>query len=258
MDKSLLPIGVFDSGVGGISVLRELMSVLPSEEFIYFGDSKNAPYGTKSHEEIFRLTERNVALLVDEGVKAVVIACNTATSVCIDDLREKYSDIPIVGIEPALKPAVMYKPNPTVLVMATPLTLKEEKFAGLCREYGDKATIIPLPCPKLVEFVESGNFEGEEIEGYLSEKLASVNAANVDCVVLGCTHFPFVKATVKKLFADAEIFDGGYGTAKQLKRCLEDAGTLNTENYFGKITVLNSLENRNISALIRRLLNQKF
>lgn len=258
MDKSLLPIGVFDSGVGGISVLKELMRVLPSERFVYFGDSKNAPYGTKSHEEIFRLTEKNIEFLVGEGVKAVVIACNTATSVCIDDLRKNYTDIPIVGIEPALKPAVMHKPNPTVLVMATPLTLKEEKFSNLCKSYSDKANIIPLPCPELVEFVESGIFEGEEIESLLSEKINSVNAGRIDCVVLGCTHFPFVKAVVKKLLTDAEIFDGGYGTAKQLKRCLEEAGTLNTEECVGKFTVMNSLKQKNFSELVYRLLNQKF
>ncbi len=256
MDKSILPIGVFDSGVGGISVLKELVKVLPEEHFIYFCDSANAPYGTKSHEKIFELTEKNIEYLIKKGVKAIVVACNTATSVCIDDLRRKYSDIPVVGIEPALKPAVKSRINPTVLVMATPLTLRERKFAKLCESYSEEANIIPLPCPGLVELIEQGCLDGEKVEEFLAETFKRIDGVKIDSVVLGCTHYPFVKNTVKKLLKNVEFFDGGLGTAKQLKRCLEKQNTLNTESHEGKVEFENSLHSKKIIELSYRLLNE--
>lgn len=256
MEKNVLPVGVFDSGVGGISVLKELVKVLPNENFVYFGDSENAPYGTKSHEKIFEITEKNIEYLLKKGVKAIVIACNTATSVCIDDLRCKYPDIPIVGIEPALKPAVMCKANPRVLVMATPLTLREEKFANLCKSYESLANIVPLPCPELVKLIESGHINDEKTEKYLADTFSHLDSDDIDCVVLGCTHFPFVKDTVKKLLDGAQIFDGGFGTAKQLKRCMEKAGILNAGTACGNIEIENSLGTEEIIKFSHRLLSE--
>ena len=125
------PIGVLDSGLGGISVLRELVKLMPGEDFIYYGDSANAPYGTRTPEEVIDLTKKDVEFLLERGAKAIVVACNTATSAGIQILRERYTDIPVIGIEPALKPAVLSKQNPKVLVMATPMTLREEKFHHL-------------------------------------------------------------------------------------------------------------------------------
>ena len=167
MQKQNLPIGVFDSGVGGVSVLRELVRIMPNENFIYIGDSKNAPYGTKSHEEIFVHAQNCADILINKGVKALVVACNTATSVCIEELRQKYTDLPVIGIEPALKPAVMSKDNPVVVVMATPLTLKEKKFADLCKKFEKKADIIPLPCPGLMELVEEGHTSDNVVREFL-------------------------------------------------------------------------------------------
>ena len=154
------PIGVFDSGVGGISVLRELVAQMPNENYIFFGDSKNAPYGTKTLEEVQQLTCADAEYLLSRGVKALVVACNTATSAAIRILREKYADMPVIGIEPALKPAVRAGGHPRVLVMATPMTLREEKFHALMQRFESDAEILRLPCPGLVEYVEQGVLEG--------------------------------------------------------------------------------------------------
>ena len=159
-NRNTAAIGVFDSGVGGISVLRELVAQMPNENYIFFGDSKNAPYGTKTLEEVQKLTCADAEYLLSRGVKALVVACNTATSAAIRILREKYADMPVIGIEPALKPAVHAGGHPRVLVMATPMTLREEKFHALMQRFESDAEILRLPCPGLVEYVEQGVLEG--------------------------------------------------------------------------------------------------
>lgn len=216
------PIGVFDSGMGGVSVLKELVKLMPNEDFIYVGDSENAPYGTKGPETVRKLTVDNIKYLISKGVKAAVIACNTATSVGAAAARGIF-DIPIIGIEPALKPAVSMKKEPFVAVMATPLTLKEEKFAHLMGQYIDKAQIYKIPCPKLVEFVENGILGGEELESSVREYFRPIKNKHIDAVVLGCTHYSFVKETIKKVVGNGvSIFDGGEGTAKELLRRLKE------------------------------------
>ena len=254
MDKSSLPIGIFDSGVGGISVLRELVKLMPNESFIYFGDSANAPYGTKTHGEISALTMANAQRLVLKGIKALVIACNTATSVCIEELRAQYTDIPVVGIEPALKPAVESEKNSRVLVMATPLTLSEKKFAKLLKSYESEAEIITLGCPGLMELIEAGEISGEVPESFLAECFSKAGVQKVDSVVLGCTHYPFVKNTIKKLLPGAQIFDGGAGTARQVRRCLERCSLLNTSAASGAVLFENSLDDTKILELSEKLL----
>ena len=171
MKKSEQPIAVFDSGVGGISVLREMVKIMPYEDFIYYGDSKHAPYGTKSLEEVRELTISHTRELMGQGAKAVAIACNTATSAAVRILRQMYPQLPLVGIEPALKPAVLFKPHPTVLVMATPMTIREEKFHRLLAKYEHQATIYPLPCPGLMEYVERGQADSPEVREFLRNLL---------------------------------------------------------------------------------------
>lgn len=245
MYNSESPIAVFDSGMGGISVLRELYKLMPNEDFIYFGDSQNAPYGTKSTEEIRELTTKNIEWLMNRGAKAVVIACNTATSAAAAYLREKYTDIPIIGLEPALKPAVLSKENPTVVVMATPLTLREEKFANLMSRFEDKAEIIKLPAPKIVNFVESDMTGTYEIAAYLEELFSPYDKSKIDCVVLGCTHFPFTAKDIKKVLGShVALFDGGEGSARQTQRLLEQRGMLCKRKGNGNISFENSDESR--------------
>ena len=157
------PIGVFDSGVGGISVLRELVKIMPEEHYLYLGDSLHAPYGTKDIEEVRTLTIQNVDRLLELGAKSIVIACNTATSAAVAVLRKMYPELPLVGIEPAIKPAVLAKENSRIVVMATPMTLRQEKFQTLMSRYDAMARIVPLPCPGLMEFVERGELESDAL-----------------------------------------------------------------------------------------------
>lgn len=241
MTDKRLPIAVFDSGMGGISVLKELVSVLPSENFIYFGDTANAPYGVKSAEQVRELTYSVYDHLKGEGIKAFVIACNTATSVAVASLRERYPDDIIIGVEPALKPAVKCCENPTVAVLATPLTLKEEKFAFLLEKFGAGANVIPFACPGLVEFVERGEIEGENLHAFLCELLSPLMQERLDAVVLGCTHYPFVKAEISAILGEGvQIFDGSLGTALNTRRRLEECGLLNPSLKKGSVTFIDS------------------
>ena len=241
MADSNSPIGVFDSGVGGISVLRELVRLMPGEDYIYFGDSIHAPYGTKKLEEVRELTIHNVELLLENGAKSIVVACNTATSAAVAVLRKMYPDVPLVGIEPAIKPAVMNKPDSNIIVMATPMTLREKKFHNLMQKFQDQAEIIPLPCPGLVEFVEAGQLDTPELRAYLASLLEPVLARGADAIVLGCTHFPFLRPLIQELAGpQVEILDGGHGTALQTRRRLEAEGLLR-ESTQGLVELYNSL-----------------
>ena len=172
MQKQDQPVAFFDSGLGGISVLRETVRLLPQENYLYYGDSLHAPYGVKSEAQIQALSLAAAEHLVSAGAKAIVVACNTATSAAIGLLRQTYPDIPVIGTEPALKPAVEKYPGGRILVMATPMTIRQEKFQALKRQFDDQAQIIGLPCEGLMEFVERGELRGSAVEAYLAEKLA--------------------------------------------------------------------------------------
>ena len=216
------PIGVFDSGVGGISVLRTMRALLPDERFIYYGDNLNAPYGTRPEEEIRALTDRSVEALLERGVKALVIACNTATSAAVNGLRERLT-LPIIGMEPALKPAALSTGGGAILVMATPATLRQRKFQDLMHTYGDRAEM--LPCPELVEFVERGEVDSPALDEYLSARFAPYPDA--DAVVLGCTHYVFARRAIQRIMPKALLFDGNEGTARRLQDVLRTEGLLN-------------------------------
>lgn len=251
------PIGFFDSGVGGLSVLREAVRLLPGENFIYFGDSKNAPYGIKDINEVKALTFNAVDFLIEKSVKALVVACNTATSAAIIDLREKYSRImPIVGIEPALKPAVEYKRKGKIIIMATPMTLSESKFSNLMNNYKSEAQIEPLPCPGLVELIETGVIEGDQLDKYLREKMNPFLDEGIAAVVLGCTHYPFIRKALSQVLTEkVPIIDGSRGTVKQLKRQLNEYNIINKKTKGGSIEINNSLNSDEIIKLSYKLLN---
>lgn len=249
------PIAVFDSGMGGVSVLRELMRLMPEENYLYYGDSANAPYGTRSVDEVRALTLSRIGALYDRGIKAAVIACNTATSAAVSLLRERFSDIPIIGMEPALKPAVLAHPQGRVLVLATPLTLHEEKFNTLLAQYAPMAEIIKVPCPRLVEFVERGDLTGKAVHDCLEQSLG-VYRGNADAAVLGCTHFPFLRRAISEVLGPGtEIFDGGEGTAHETMRQLELRGTRSDNRHVGVLTIENSREDAQEITLTRRLLH---
>lgn len=244
MEKKELPIGVFDSGLGGISVLKELMALMPEEHYLYFGDSANAPYGTRTTEEVKILTLNAAARLYERGVKALVVACNTATAAAITQVREEYPNLIVVGIEPALKMATDRFPKGHVGIMATQVTLREEKLEHLVGRFPD-ATVEKIPAPGLVELVEQGKNQSEETEILLREIL-NPYVGQLDAIVLGCTHYPFVRDTVQKILGEGvQVLDGGAGTARQTKRLLEERGllrsgegTLKMENSSGKRELL--------------------
>lgn len=250
------PIGVLDSGLGGISVLRELVKLMPGENFIYYGDSANAPYGTRTPEEVIDLTKKDVEFLLERGAKAIVVACNTATSVAIKELRAAYEEVlPVIGIEPALKPAVKAKEHSKVVVMATPMTLSQTKFNSMMHIYEDDANIIKMPCPGLVEYIESGVLEGPVLDAYLEKQFAPYDKAEIDAVVLGCTHYPLIREVIQKHLPGVFVYDGGFGTAKQTKRRLAERGLLSDRESGGKVEIFNSRNTEEILELSRRLLN---
>ena len=256
MDKSNKPIGFFDSGVGGLSVMKEALRIMPNENYIYLGDSINAPYGIKSVEEVKDLTFKAVEYLLDREVKGIAIACNTATSAAVKALRLEYPDLPLVGIEPALKPAVEIHKDGKILIMATSMTLKEEKFYKLMKKYEDVAEIVPLPCPGLVEFIEAGKLEGKEVEEYIEGKLGIYKNDKVSSIVLGCTHYPFIKSSIIKILGDeVVIIDGGLGTVKELKRRLKEKDLLNKGNGKGTIEIINTSNKQETIELSYELLN---
>lgn len=236
------PIGVFDSGVGGVSVLRACAALLPHEDFLFFGDSANAPYGEKTLDQVRALTLWRVGELADRGVKAVVVACNTATSAAIGLLRGRYPHLPVIGIEPAVKPAAQAGDSSQVIVMATPLTIHEEKYQKLAAAFCHEAGVISLPCKGLAELVESGHREGPVLDAYLQELFLPFRHCSVEYIVLGCTHYPFVADAIRKNFGrPVELIDGSQGTARQLRRQLARRGLLSARPGPGRVVFENSL-----------------
>ena len=251
-------IAVFDSGLGGISVLRELIRQMPCEQFLYFGDSANAPYGSRPTAEVRALTLEHIGELLPRGLKAVVVACNTATSAAIEELRHQYPDIVIVGIEPALKLAVEHCPTGRIIVMATEVTLREKKFSRLMTKYGASREILPLPCPELVRFVEKGLLDGPEVEDHLRTILPPDLCAGTGAIVLGCTHFPFLKPVLQRIAGpEVRFFDGSEGTSVQTRRLLSERGSLRSEGELS-VTLENSLGTKEILNLSARLLEYDY
>ena len=245
-------IGVFDSGVGGISVLRELIAQMPQEKFLYFGDSANAPYGVKTTEEVRALSLQAAAHLANRGLKALVVACNTATAASIRTLRQEYPGLVVVGIEPAVKPAAERFPGGRVGVMATEVTLREEKLHALLARY-PQTEFIPIPAPGVVELVEQGKSDSDEMVALLDGLLAP-HKGKLDGLVLGCTHYPFVKKAICRVLGEIPLFDGGEGTARYTKACLKEKNLLSPGP--GSVEIENSLGGHRILALSNALLKE--
>jgi len=228
-------IGFFDSGIGGLSVLKEALKLMPNENYIYYGDTDNAPYGIKTKEEVRELTFSAVEFLVKHEIKALVIACNTATSAAVRGLRQEY-DFPVIGMEPAIKPAVEKNngANKRVLTLATPLTLKEEKFQSLVSRFDTGHIVDMLPAPKLVEFAENFVFDGPEVEAYLREILPE-DIDKYGTLVLGCTHFPLFRDVLARIVPGIDIIDGNEGTVRHLHEVLKAANKLADSEEKGKI-----------------------
>ncbi|MCM1183767.1 MAG: glutamate racemase [Roseburia sp.] len=219
-------IGIFDSGIGGITLLHQAIALLPRESYIFYADTDHVPYGTKSKEEVIGYVDEVMRFMSDHDCKAVVIACNTATAAAAETMRRRYR-IPIIGIEPAVKPAVGESRGRRVLVVATPLTIRDERFRRLVARVDDAHLVDMLPLPRLVEFAENGEFESNAELAYLEEAFSPYDLDSYGELVLGCTHFNYFKDSFRRLLPpQVRLIDGSEGTIRQLARVLEERGEL--------------------------------
>lgn len=246
------PIGIFDSGVGGTSIWKEIHQLLPKEQTIYLADSKNAPYGDKSKDEIIALSIKNTEKLISLGCKMIVVACNTATTNAIQILREKYP-IPFVGIEPAIKPAALNSKNKKIGILATKGTLSSSLFSLTSEVYSKEIEVIEIVGTGLVEAIESGNKDTEETFLLLQKLLKPFIEAKIDCLVLGCSHYPYLITIIRKILPEnVIIIDSGEAAARQTKRLLVEHDLLASKNKMPPVFytnknphVLNELVNQN-------------
>lgn len=226
-------IGIFDSGVGGTSIWRQIYNLLPNEDTLYLADSKNAPYGYKSKEEIIALSQKNTEYLLNQNANIIVVACNTATTNAIKELRAKY-DVPFIGIEPAIKPAALNSITHKVGVLATQGTINSELFAKSTSNYTD-VDFIEQVGHKLVQLIESGHMESEEMTELLHLYLDPMIKANIDYLVLGCTHYPYLIPQIEKILpSNIKIIDSGEAVARQTKNIMQQNGLLSSSTTQGK------------------------
>jgi len=253
--KSDQPIGVFDSGLGGLSVVREIRRQLPHESIVYIADSAYCPYGGRTLTDII---ERSIAVttaLVEQGAKAVVVACNTASGAAIDLLRESFT-VPIVGLEPAVKPAANTTVVGRIAVLATPATLETERFHRLVDRHGGGVDMVKIPCPGFVELVETGEVTGPRALSIVRSVLAPAVKANVDRVVLGCTHYPFLRDAIAEVLGpDVQILDSGSAVARQVERVLVDKDLKRTRGE-GKLTLYTTGNPKAVQPVVQVLWNE--
>lgn len=217
------PIGVFDSGVGGLSVLREIRTLLPNETLLYVADSGHVPYGEKSPEFIRQRCALIAEHLLGQGAKALVLACNTATAAGVAELRERYGELPIIGMEPAVKPAAAATRSGVVGVLATTGTLKSAKFAALLDRFASDVRVITQPCPGLVECIEAGELESPATAELLQGFVRPLLEEGCDTLILGCTHYPFIKPLLRRLVPESvSLIDTGAAVARHLQRLLSE------------------------------------
>lgn len=231
---SQAPIGVFDSGVGGLSVLREIRARLPRESLLYVADSGHVPYGEKSAEFIRARSQHIAEFLLGQGAKALVLACNTATAAAVAELRERYPALPIVGMEPAVKPAAAATRSGAVGVLATTGTLKSAKFAALLDRFAADVRVITQPCPGLVEQIEAGELDSPRTRALLQGWVEPLLAEGCDTLILGCTHYPFIKPLLRELVpASVSLVDTGAAVARRLEQLLAERGLLAADGEGG-------------------------
>lgn len=229
-------IGVFDSGIGGLTLLQEIIQHLPYEQYCYYADTENVPYSTKTEEQIKDYVEKAVLFFIEKKVKIIVLACNTATNVCIEDLRSRYT-VPIIAIQPAVKVAVDYDTiqlnavRKKILVCATPITLRSARFQRLVDSLNAESMVERMALPALVKFAESEVFDNQAVE-YIQETLNQIDIQNFGSIVLGCTHFTYFEQIFNQIAPHLSIFDGNEGTARHLKNILNKLNLLETQNNF--------------------------
>lgn len=222
------PVGVFDSGVGGLSVLRAMRESMPEEPVIYFADQGHVPYGPRSMGQVRDFSEAITRFLLEQGAKLIVVACNTASAAALHFLRDKFPEVSFVGMEPAVKPAAEHTQSGLVGVLATPATFQGELYASVLERFANGVQVLQHTCPGLVGQIESGDLEGGKTRTILEEALRPMLGRGIDTVVLGCTHYPFVIPLIKELVgASVRVIDPAPAVAKQAKRVLEAGGMKN-------------------------------
>lgn len=235
-------IGVFDSGIGGLSILNELKTLIPNENYIYYADSANNPYGEKSIDELMEIVRKIVKYLKSEGCRIIVIACNTATTRCMKTLKDEFPELIFVGCVPAIKVASDYNFKNT-LVMATPATIESERIHQLIDDYvKDDHNIYLVPCFGLASAIEKE--DNVMINNILQNVLFDYKDKNIDSIVLGCTHYAFIKKEILKYLPGVSLLDGSVGVAKEVKRQLERHNLLNESDIQGQVIILNSKDSK--------------
>lgn len=251
-----MTIGIFDSGMGGLTVLSEAIRRIPTEDYYYVADTLHVPYGTKSQQDVRNFVIEAVSDMMNHDIDALVIACNTGTSIAVEQLREMYPSIPIIGMEPAVKPAVEMNASTgrRVLVFATPLTLSMPKYYALVSRVDDNRIVDSLPMEKLVPFCEQMQFSGEEVEQYFIDKLAPYPLEQYGMIVLGCTHYPFFKPTLQRILPPhIGIVDGSIGTVRRLAAQLHRYGLARGRGA-GKVSFHNTAEDERYNEKMKKAL----
>lgn len=249
------PIGIFDSGVGGFSVLRAVRDELPSENLIYVADQGHVPYGPRSKEEIRAFATGITRFLLNQGAKLIVVACNTASAAALHNLREVFPSVPIVGMEPAVKPAAEITETGKVSVLATPTTFKGDLYASLVTRFGQDIRIFECTCPGLVEQIEAGHIASPETRAILEDALTPMQKEGIDTIVLGCTHYPFVIPLMREIAgSEIRIIDPAPAVARQVRRLLVQHNLLSPNPAKGIVEYYTSGDPDAFAQLLRLLL----
>ncbi len=252
------PIGVFDSGVGGLSVLRSIREHMPNEWVIYFGDQSHIPYGPRPLEQIRNFSEAITNFLLQHHAKIIVVACNTASAAALKYLRERFLDVQFVGMEPAVKPAAETTQTGRVGVLATPATFQGALYASVVERFANGVELFQSTCPGLVQQIEQGNLEGEETRRILEEALLPMLEKNIDTVVLGCTHYPFVIPLIQRIvWGNVRVIDPAPAVARQVQRLVEAGRMRNSSSTQGSVKIFTSGNPRELKRMLPVLLGER-
>jgi len=257
MPNQIDPIGVFDSGVGGLSVLREIRRRMPGENVIYFGDQEHVPYGSRSMEQIQNFSLGITNFLLQHNSKIIVVACNTASAAALTHLRESFPDVKFVGMEPAVKPAAEKTQTGKVGVLATPATFQGALYASVVERFGSSVKLFQHTCPGLVSQIEAGELDTPKTRAILEDALLPMLEKNIDTVVLGCTHYPFVIPLIQKIVGEnVRVIDPAPAVARQAQRLLDVYGALNPTNQGGQMKLFTSGDVNSVEELLPALLGE--
>lgn len=258
MSQQNQPIGVFDSGVGGLSVLRAMRELMPEEPAIYFGDQGHVPYGLRPMQQVQDFSDAITRFLLEQNAKLIVVACNTASAAALHYLRDKFQDVSFVGMEPAVKPAVEHTQSGLVGVLATPATFQGALYASVLERFASGVIVLQHTCPGLVGQIEQGNLDGDETHAILENALRPMLDRGIDTVVLGCTHYPFVIPLIEQIVGDrVRVIDPAPAVARQVKRMLDSTGLRSSSDEHAEVQFYTSGETDSLRSMLSKLLGER-